>query len=564
MKKIIIPILLVLFGLSFASCSQDNLEIEQKGVVSIDNFYKTDDDAESALVAAYAQFATNIGGFGNAYIYSPYIALFNLCGDDMLAAGNFYGDNDFMAAMNEFRYDSQSPVVQNSYSAFYYAIYYDNLVIDHFAYGESAVKDRCISEARVLRAFCHLMLAIGWDCPPLVDHVLQGSDKPSNYEGGHEALLKWCASECEDAVKYLDERSSTSDKSASVKVTKGFAWSVAGKALLFAGDYAGAKTDLKNVISSGKYALVPGERFIENFHIEGDGNEEKIFETNIFYDAKFGDWGGQIQRSTWMHSNLWTWRTDKFASKPTFLGCDGWGGLGVNRDFALAMLANDGQDSYRRKATFLTPDELLYGLTYASDTKADGSTMSLDEKKVDPKRGLSNTTGLYGNCEYLAYKRIPTKTDMNGRSYSESNFLIMRYAEVLLMYAEACAQTGDSDGLQYLQKVQQRAGSAHVSSSLTLSEVKNEKRYEMWLEGCRFADQVRWGDTASLTNAGKHIPSVYDAYFTKKESTHRLYVEYSEPNADKTVGFVAGKHEHFPFPYSVTSINPNIVQNPEW
>jgi hypothetical protein len=59
------------------------------------------------------------------------------------------------------------------------------------------------------------------------------------------------------------------------------------------------------------------------------------------------------------------------------------------------------------------------------------------------------------------------------------------------MYAEACAQTSDPNGLglKCLQDIQKRAGSAHLSTELTMQEVKNEKSYEMWLEAVRFPDR---------------------------------------------------------------------------
>ena len=50
-------------GALFTACNQDLLEIPQKGVVGMDEFYITDEDAESALVTMYADFAQNIGGF---------------------------------------------------------------------------------------------------------------------------------------------------------------------------------------------------------------------------------------------------------------------------------------------------------------------------------------------------------------------------------------------------------------------------------------------------------------------------------------------------------------------
>lgn len=204
MKKIkLFPFLLLAVAL-FTACSEANLEIPQKGVISIESFYQTDEDAESALVNLYGDFITNIGG--NDGIYVPYNIIFNYCADNVLAAGEFYGDNDQFASINEFRFDSQSSVVYQLYRRLYFVIYHSNLVIDNFEYGESDVKDRCISEARVIRAWCHMTAALAWGTPPLVDHLLAAEDKPSNYEGTHEDLLKWCATECAEAAPYLDER----------------------------------------------------------------------------------------------------------------------------------------------------------------------------------------------------------------------------------------------------------------------------------------------------------------------------------------------------------------------
>ena len=193
MKKYIFPLILTAVML-FTACNEDLLDIPQKGVIGIDSFYQTDEDAESALVNLYADFITNIGG--NDGIYVPYNIIFNYTADNVLAAGEFYGDNDQFASINEFRFDSQSSVVSLMYSRLYYVIYHANLVIDNFEYGESAVKDRCISEARVVRAWAHMMAAFAWGTPPLVDRLLEPEEKPVNFDGTHEELLRWCANEC--------------------------------------------------------------------------------------------------------------------------------------------------------------------------------------------------------------------------------------------------------------------------------------------------------------------------------------------------------------------------------
>lgn len=556
MKKYIYYLLFIAVAF-FTACSESYLEIPQKGVIDVEAFYETDEDAESALTSLYADFITNIGG--NDGIYVPHNIIFNYCADNVLAAGEYYGDNDQFASINEFRYDSQSPVVYQMYRRLYFVIYSANLVIENFEYGESAIKDRCISEARVVRAWCHMMAALAWGNPPLVDKILSATDKPANYEEGHEALLKWCAKECAESVQYLDERESTSDKDGSVKVTKGFAWTVQGKALLNAGDNQGAKTALKNVISSGKYALVPGERFGEIFHLSGDGNEEKVFELNLINNASIGDWSGKIQRSTWMEMNLWGWRSSRLAASPLIQADQGWGGLAIEENFANEFVANDG-DSYRRKATIVSYDEFITELAWPSD---DVNT-TREQKLKDPKRGIVNPDGLYGQCGYLQRKHIALPEDRTTNAYRFNNFIITRYADVLLMYAEACANTNDNDGLQYLQMVQQRAGSDYISTTLTLDDVKKERNYELWMENSRWIDMKRWGEFEKVKNAGKKIPSLKDAFINLDEPEHRGYITYSEPNADKQVGFKEGKHEWFPYPYSVISINPNLQQNPGW
>ncbi len=429
MKKYIFPLLLTAVVL-FSACNEDLLDIPQKGVIGIDSFYQTDEDAESALVNLYGDFITNIGG--NDGIYVPFNIVFNYPADNVLAAGEFYGDNDQLASINEFRFDSQSSVVSLLYSRLYYVIYHSNLVIGNFEYGESAVKDRCISEARVVRAWAHMMAAFAWGTPPLVDRLLAPEEKPVNFEGTHEELIRWCAKEFGESVQYLDERKSPSDKDGAVKVTKGFALAMQGKALLNVGDYAAAKTPLKSVISSGKYELVPGDKFANIFHLSGDGSSEKVFELNLINNASIGDWDGKIQRSTWMEMNVWGWRSSRLAASPTMQADQGWGGLAVEETFAKEFAANDG-DSYRRKATMISYDEFITELQWPSD-QGDINSMTRAQKLADPNRGIINPDGLYGQSEYLQKKHIVLAEDRSTNWYRFNNFIITRYADVLLMY----------------------------------------------------------------------------------------------------------------------------------
>lgn len=605
-----------------ATACEDKLEEPQKGVYSIDTFYKTDEDAENALVGMYEIFEKSMTNTNGANIRNAFFFTYNLCGDDMYAAGEFYGDNDFMAQLNEFRYAADHEDLTNMYKSFYRIIYGANLVINNVP-GETDIQKRCVAEARVIRAYAHMMLAIAWNDPPKITEVLSGSEAITNCD--HSELLKWCGDECMEVMDDLDERQGTSDKNGTVKVTKGFAGFVAGKSYMFASkdgkEYMeDAKKALKGVISSGNYALVPGERIGETFLAQGDGNEEQIMATNFEYNSGSSDWNGIIDRSTWMYSNIMNWRSGHMAGSPEEIQM-GWGGLALRTDWAYDFVKNDcgvapdglenfkydGSDNsfdfenslaytkdankdkrWRRNAWMKHINEVLYEMSYGpkKDLKKDGTPLTREEKESDSKRGIE--TYIYCYTYFWEYKRQARISELypGKDNVSLRNTLLARYAEVLLLYAEACARTNDNDGLQYLQAIQKRAGSATVSDALTLDAVKEEKRFEMFAEGCRWADMVRWSQQDNdrsvfdrLKNNGTNIPELYDAMFDANgrekgagdvEGKHRIYMVLTNPNGSNPTGLDASKEDqylkyrYFPIPFSEIQVNPNIKQHPGW
>ena len=600
MKKILFSTILALAAtgtMTFTTSCEDQLDIEQKGVVPMEKFYKTDADAEAALVAAYEGFMCNVVGRqpdveGSPGIYTPHKLILNECGDDILAAGENSGDNEFGIKLNQFYYDAELDVPKVFYSGLYLSVYTCNLVINNFQNADTQVKKRCVAEARVLRAYDYFLLANLWGTPPFVDHVLTGSDQPYNCDKDpvhpmtHEQLIEWVANECEEASADLDERKSKDDKDGAVKVTKGFANALAGKAYLFAGKYEQAKTALKKVIDSGKYALVPGDKYMDNFHIEGDGDEEKVFEINFEYNAGKGAWGGMIQRSSWMESNAMNWRAGNFVVSPqsVYSGLDGWGGLGVPQWFGDEFHENDG-DSYRFKATLKHIDDAVYKMKYANDSL---NNLTVEQKKVSKAVGIKDQVqGLYGNSTWLAFKTVMRAADSDGKKYGDNirlnNYLVMRYAEVLLNYAEACLQTGDqAEAKKYINAIQERAGSKTISSSVDMDVLKKEKSYELWMEGCRWFDIKRWKDATAINrikNAGTDVPHLFDKLFRAPqasdeklhwehgtEANSRFYTvsSHAAKDAGFTVGYQEGKHDYFPYPQTVKNMNPNLEQNPGW
>lgn len=566
MKKIIYSIAL-LSGMMFASC-EDMLEIPQKATSSTDTFYKTDEDAKSAVTAMYATYIGEIGGTEG--IWNAYIMGLNYSSDDVFAAGGDTNDHADFRTLNEFNYDPTSAPIGTLYNHIYKAIYSANLVINYF--GETAdtqVKKEAVAQARVMRAWAHMLAAQVYYRPPLVDHLIV-DDKPVNAES-QKAIFDWCVAECEAAIPDLPKRNGKDDQEGAWIATEGFARFVAGKSALFAGDNAKVVSVMKPLVESSNYDLVPGERFRDLFHIEGDGCEEKIFEFNYTTNTALGGtWGGSIQRGRWMVANVLNWRGDDIVgggTNPQICSTGGWGGGSINHEFAHKMLANDG-DSYRRKATFLTSDEFFYDEELCG-WRSDATCTTLEQKQFDPERGINNSNGSFARSDVMEVKMMchPNDVDLSvGDNCNNTNMCIARLAEAYLIYAEACIETGNNgEAKKYINKIQQRAGSKTISETVDMQVLRDEKQYELWFEGCRWHDIVRWGIAKECYDKVlDNIPYQFDEYWTSGGTKpHKLVYEVRHPwqELKKTkIEFIKNKNEYWPIPQSVINVNDQMQQ----
>lgn len=580
MKKIIFSVALLSAGMAFTSCSEDLLEIEQKATSSTENFYKTDADAKSAVTAMYATYAEEISG--NEGIWNAYIMGLNYASDDVFPAGGDIADHSGFRECGEFRYDTSFGPVSALYNHIYKSIYSANLVINYFGgdKADSQVKKEAVAQARVMRAWAHMLAAQVYYQPPIVDHLIV-DDKPTNAES-QKAIFDFCIKECEEAMSDIPERNGQSDQEGAWYATKGFAQFVAGKSALFAGDNAKAASLLKPLVESSNYALVPGERFRDLFHVEGDGCEEKIFEINFSANSAASTgagWAYGNKRGRWMVANVLNWRGDDIVGggkNPQICSTGGWGGGSINHEFAHKMLANDG-DSYRRKATFLTSDEFFYDATlcpWTNDVEAGGTLSTRAEKEFDPNRGIKKDAGSFSRSDVMEVKMMmhPNDCDPNkvaGDNCNNTNLCLARLGEAYLLYAEACLASGNTaEALKYVNKIQQRAGSKTISSSVDLQTIQDEKQYELWFEGCRWFDIVRWGIAKQCWDKVlDNVPYQYDEYWTSGGTKpHKLVYEVRHPykEANITLSFTEGKNEYWPIPQTVIEVNDQMHQVRGW
>ena len=521
MKKNIIYIaLLAVASLGFSSCDSE-LDIEKHGNLgSMDDFYTTDENTMQATASLY----TEMRG-----MYFNWFFTKNLLADDVWCGGGSRGDNAEMEKLNEYTFGTDCGMIQSLYSSLYGVIYKANLIIDK-TQGESAVMKRAIAEAKVFRAWAHFELVTLWGTAPVVDHLLT----PDEYrQANSEPATLWALieSDLNDAINsgMLPSKSTANDQETGIRATKELAQAFLGKAYLFQGKNSEAAAMLDNVISSNKYALFTGGYDLQ-FHAAYNNNCESMFELQKRNDTE------QLWSQMDMVFIMQGWRTSVLnysGQAANELAQGMYGFMNPRKSLYDAFVAWEGANGYRLSKSVLTYDQVS-------------------------NYGISLQTGqyLYGSEGYFMWKNQALKEDLvSDMSYFQvgeyTDLKVMRYAEVLLLAAEANLNAGKTDkALDYINQVRTRAQEAPLTT-VTLSDIKTEKRLELCNECVRFQDLVRWGDAESaMKEQGKEVP----AYTTN--GAEWLY-------KNQNYGFKS-KHKLLPIPLKEIELNPNMTQNAEW
>lgn len=508
----------------FSSCD-DKLDIAKKGNLgSVEDFYKTDEDATKAIGVAYS-------AWGGLHYGLTFVT--NMLSDDCWAGGPSRGDSPDLQLMNEYMFGSDNSTIQSLFSGLYGLNYDCNLVIEKVS-PDTPEKKRCLAEAYFFRGWANFYLGALWGTAPKVDHLLQ----PSEYACGNSEkgdLINFAIENFQQAISLgsLPSKTSVDDAATPIRVTREAAYAYLGKALLFAGRDDEAAKALDEVIDSKLYDLYQGD-YGDIHKPVAEFSCESILENNQVDDVN----------TAWSFMNYVSvmrgWRNDQIA----------WSGL--KAQFA------DVTSGYG----FENPRKALYDAFKAWDEKGGGDDYRLDQtiKTYDYLKntmGLTVTTTMHGNEGLFDWKLRALKSelvqDMGGWNVLvKTNWRYMRYAEVLLLAAEANLKSNPAKAVEYINKVRTRA---HLTplGSVTLDDVKQEKRFELCFEGIRYMDLVRWGDAATvLKDQGKTVRCF--------SPEGEVKTEYSNAGA----GFQKGKHELLPIPAKELLLNKNINQNDGW
>lgn len=482
----IISFLLSIPTLFFTSCQKQldaPKELETLGT-SVD--YSSESGAKAALVGAYVQY--------QSFAWEQ-LALLQVRGDDVNSGGGRLGtyDQPPYHDIDMFVYDANYWMLYYSWDGMFQHILQITAQMEQlekFREGgvSSALIDQYIAECKVMRAYITLQVSKTWGGV----FKVTSTDQATLEVLPKDDIMKWIKTEMEQALpKLLDVRP---NQRTDLKggITKYGALAVKAMVEQELKDYPAVAATTAAIISSGKFSLFSD--FNKLFKTAGKLANENILELQFSdFNSASGDSWNYLGGFFGPNANKWT---------PVVSGAEGgWGFYEPSEKYIKFMLSR-GDRTRLQTSVIFTPE-------------------GIDKIKSDPAFAtlpawVSNTT-LEGDvfldggdrAYFLSGKHyLPSTELIPGRKgyASNKNYIVTRYAEILLMYAEAVtrggsASAGSADAAVNL--VRARAGMAPLSG-VTSQQVIDEKYAELAMEwGTRYYDMLRLENTAALSYDGR-------------------------------------------------------------
>lgn len=514
MKKILfyMVVAVTLFG-----CSSDLLDIQNPNQATLTTFWKTSSDAQSGINACYS----------SLYKEGTWMRWLSFRYDLTSDEGKSLSPWVELADWCHFNYNNYNFYEGNviHWQQFYQAIFRCNQVIKYVPDidMDATLKNQIIGQAEFLRALWYFQINILWEKGALVTEPVDAGYEPA--DATEEQIWAQVEADLKDAADKLPESWTGTDGG---RATKGAAKALLGKALMQQHKYADAQAQLKWLIDKEGtlYGLI--DKWTDNFTDLNELNKEGIFEIQ-FDDTNKGGTGNDASMATGYQ------RTQFFA--PSGIG---WGDGMANRWLV---------DEYlKEKRTDGTNDMRLYNSILYQDVLKDFPNGNPKYYSKEISNWLGNGWGT--NCFVRKYNTAYYRDRED--YFARNNYRIMRYADILLNYAECIAESNGSlsDAASYVDKVRTRVGLAKLADSqwkdclnskeAFMKRLQMERTLELCYEGWRWADLKRWG--LLDTQAGIDELKARDPEFNN---------------------FVIGKHRRLPIPQTeIDNSGGKLTQNP--
>lgn len=470
--------LIACFCATFMSC-ESNLDETIYGSLADSNFWKTEKDIQEGLYSAYAQMNKRYNGF------SIWQFMVEDCGTDISDTKNTYKD---FCTYTGWSSTIPSEVNWGIYKFFWTQISYLNKVIDVIPdiNMDDQKKLAYTSEARALRAFIYFTLVQWFNDIPLVTSSTGISFSIPQQPAAQ--IYAFIETELKESYLHMHTKDQyvTEGMTDYSRMSRGAALGILARTYLVQKKYAECKEVCRMLIEeqaeNGNYKLMPSYK--------------KMFETNGHENTEF-IWalaGDGINNGSLLQIYLYKpWKNPEPSFKDVYLE---WNG-----DISIR---------YSFYKSFDAEDKRLEGMYYDSES----------------------------NANKVMITKYPAKTP--DKTCSSTDFPVVRYADILLMYAESLlfADNDIEGAVFWMNEVRRRAGVKeldYLKENKESLEYKlyNERRWELYFEGCGKRDMMRFGKLL-----------------------------YHIQNTSKDAGTSPERYFYLPFPASALAANPALKQNP--
>ncbi len=500
MKKITIKITrLFLFMLLLASCKKwvDYNPREDFRITELD-YLQSETDYRTMVVSVYTPLQW----------INQVVPIADIASDNAVSGGENASDVLSLQQIDDYTHTPVNSALTEIWQSAYEGVNRANYMTQYKAANlagktiDFAGKEALYGEVYFIRAYYYFTLVkMFGDVPLFVEKRLSLTESKSLQRTAKAEVYKQIEADLNAAIAVLPAVQQQKGR-----ITKYAAQALLGKVLLYQNKFDAAATVLETVITANAFTLP--SNFGATFLAAGENGPESVFEIQYSNTSPYYNWGGATRGQ------------GNYAAQQC-------GIRGLNGTAAMPYAAGWSTN---------LPTQNLANAYEAGDQRKAVTVLDIEAyKTANPSFNITYQVAPYKNTGLYNQKYLPRKGETSGQlelNYT-NNFRIIRFAEVLLMAAEAFNRSttpNDTKAKDYLNRVRQRAFGDmlhnNTSSGAALKQaIWDERRLELGMEGDRFFDLVRTGLAAT-----------------------------------KITGFVAGKHEVFPIPQLEVSIS-GLTQN---